>query len=456
MPWHPPLPHSPLRHSRREFRLTQPPLLRRVRPRMFLPTPPTLPRRIPSTKQAATPAARPSLLRPRRMKSATRIGTARPVVSRRPRPIAATTRRRRCLLQNLRAPLDRRRIPPQRNQATTKRFVPRKPAVWDAVGSGRLGLAYQIALADQTVEGRVDQPSPELLAAVALGTVVRGPDDDVADEFGRRLGDLTGCLDFGNVEQSIGDALNLLLFAASLFPALFASRPGGSIPLLRCVQLSDGLTPVFRLAGAVAKHAKELQTIRLDLPTLTAILDEGAWKDRIAKHADEVARWKSSTTFAKFLYAPAGAVWKHWLRDGGILAELDRLLSTDEAAHVERVRQIVDQLADKRSVDDLIKNTDRKEIGRRGQRITGRALSQFQSRLAEPLALARAWLRLIEAKPGGAGFVEGIVEQLHRDINLRYSRTDVSRGILGVGGPLATPESESGAVPRAKNRRFWS
>ena len=69
------------------------------------------------------------------------------------------------------------------------------------------------------------------------------------------------------------------------------------------------------------------------------------------------------------------------------------------------------------SVDDLIKNTDRKEIGRRGQRITGRALSQFQSRLAEPLALARAWLRLIEAKPGGAGFVEGIVEQLHRDIN---------------------------------------
>lgn len=294
---------------------------------------------------------------------------------------------------------------------------PAQAAVWDAVGSGRLGLAYQIALADQTVEGRVDQPSPELLAVVALGTVVRGPYDDVAHEFGRRIGDQTGCLDFGNVDQSTGDALNLLLFAASLFPALFASQPGGSIPLLRCVELSDGLTPVFRLAGAVARHAEKLQTIRLDLPTLTAILDEGAWKDRIAKHADEVARWRSSTTVAKFLYAPAGAVWKHWLRDGGILAELDRLLSTDEAAHVVRVRQIVDQLADKRFVDDLIKNTDRKEIRRRGRTITGRALSQFQSRLAEPLALARDWLRLIEAKPGGAGFVEGIVEEFQRDIN---------------------------------------
>ena len=293
---------------------------------------------------------------------------------------------------------------------------PAQAAVWDAVGSGRLGLAYQIALADQAVEGRVAQPSPELLAAVALGTVVCGPDDDVAHEFGRRIGDLTGCLDFGNVDQSTGDALNLLLFAASLFPALFASQLGG-IPLLRRVELSDGLTPLFRLAGAVAKYAEKLQTIRLDLPTLTGILDEDAWKDRFARHADEVARWRSSTTFAKFLYAPAGAVWKHWLRDGGILAKLDHLLSTDEAAHEERVRQIVDQLADKRSVNDLIKNTDRKEIGRSGQGITGRALSQFQSRLAEPLALAQAWLHLMEAKPGGAGYVHGIVEQLHSDIN---------------------------------------
>ena len=307
--------------------------------------------------------------------------------------------------------------PPEETPVHDNALRPAQAAVWDAVGRGRVGLAYQIALADQAVEGRVDQPSPELLAAVALGTVVRGPSDDVAHEFGRRIGDLTGYLDFGNVDQSTGDALNLLVFAASLFPALFASQPGGSIPLLRRVELSDGLTPVFRLAGAVATHAEKLQTIRLDLPTLTAILDEGAWKDRIAKHADEVARWRSSAKFAKFLYAPAGAVWKHWLRDG-ILAELDHLLLTDEAAHMERVREIVSQLADKRSVDDLIKHTDRKEIGRRGQRITGRALSQFQSRLAEPLALARAWLRLIEAKPGGAGFVEGLVEQLHRDISV--------------------------------------
>lgn len=306
---------------------------------------------------------------------------------------------------------------PPEETAHDNTLRPAQTAVWDAVGSGRLGLAYQIALADQAVEGQANQPSPELLAAVALGTVVRGPDDAVAHEFCSRIGDLTDYLDFEDIDRSTGDALNLLVFSASLFPALFGSQPGGSIPLLRRVELSDRLTPVLQLAGAVAIHAEKLQNIRLDLSTLTAILDEGAWKDRIAKHADEVARWRASATLAKFLYAPAGAVWKHWLKDGGILAELDRLVSTDEAANMERVRQIVSQLGDKRSVDDLIKNTDRKEIGRRGQKITGRALSQFQSRLAEPLALARAWLRLIEAKPGGAGFVEGLVEQLHSDIS---------------------------------------
>ena len=312
-------------------------------------------------------------------------------------------------------------------------------ALWDAVGTGRLGLAYQIALADQSVEGRVDQPSPELLAAVALGTVVRRPDDDMALEFGRRIGDLTDRIDFRNVDQSTGDALNLLLFAASLFPALFASELGG-VPLLRRVEFSDGLTPVFRLAGAVAKHAEKLQTVRLDLPTLTGILDEGAWKDRFARHADEVTRWKSSATFAKFLYAPASAVWQHWLRDGGILDELAHLLSSDEAAHEERVRQIVDQLTDKRSVNDLITNTDQKEIGRGGQRIMGRALSQFQSRLAEPLALARAWLGLMEAKPGGAGYVHGIVKQLHSDID---SLVPVARDAL------QTLQRASPAVPLA-------
>ena len=116
-------------------------------------------------------------------------------------------------------------------------------AVWHAIGIGRLGLAYHIARLDQSI-GNTAQPSPELLAALTLGTVLRGPNDDLAAAFGRQVGVLGG-LDFDGVEPPMRDALNLLRFAATLRPAVFASQHGASIPLLRRVELSGDLSPIY-------------------------------------------------------------------------------------------------------------------------------------------------------------------------------------------------------------------
>ena len=157
-------------------------------------------------------------------------------------------------------------------------------AVWHAISIGRLGLAYHIARLDQAI-GHIAQPSLELLAALTLGTALRGPDDDLAAAFGRQVGVLGG-LDFHGVEPPMRDALNLLRFAATLRPAVFASQHGASIPLLRRVELSGDLSSIYLLAGAVADQADNLKTVRLDVPTLTAILDEGVWKDRFDAHCD--------------------------------------------------------------------------------------------------------------------------------------------------------------------------
>ena len=175
-------------------------------------------------------------------------------------------------------------LEPEQGTGADEALPDGEAAVWEAVGNGRLGLAYQIAQLDQVVEGHPVQPSPELLAAVALGTAVRGPDDRLALEFCCRIGSLLACLDFGSVDQATRDALNLLLFSASLRPALFTSQQGGCIPLLRRVELSGDLTPIYRLANAVANHAEKLQGVRLDVTMLSAILDESVWKDRVAKH----------------------------------------------------------------------------------------------------------------------------------------------------------------------------
>ena len=268
-----------------------------------------------------------------------------------------------------------------------------KAAVWEAIGNGRLSLAYQIAQLNQVLEGHPVQPSPELLAAVALGTAVRGSDDRLALEFGCRIGPLLASLDFGSIDQATRDALNLLLFSASLRPALFASQQGGCIPLLRRVELSGDLTPIYRLANAVANHAGKLQGVRLDVTTLSAILDESVWRDRVEKHIEDVARWRSSAGAATFLFAPASHVWKQWLSGRGILSELALHISTDQPTHAPRVKEIVNLLTNRKSISDLVENTYRQNLGRRRGSITGRALSQFEGRLTNPVNLAKDWTR---------------------------------------------------------------
>ena len=269
-------------------------------------------------------------------------------------------------------------------------LTPAQAAVWRSVGDGRLGLAYHIARLDQVTGAHPAQPSPELLAAVALGKALHGPQDDLAAAYGQRVG-LLGGLDFDGVERPIRDALNLLLFVATLRPALFASQHGASIPLLRRVELSGDLTPVYRLAAVVADHAEKLQTVHLDVSTLTAILDEGVWKDRIAAHAEIVVRWREGAAAARFLFAGAGAVWQHWLGAKGILGELVRLLATDRVVDIPRVQKIAELLGDKKAIHTLIEDTDRHAVGRHGESISGRALAQLEIHLA-PAQRPRSYL----------------------------------------------------------------
>ena len=341
-----------------------------------------------------------------------------------PTPVVRVERQRS---QRTAAPTERTRSPglapdagpPEPEQGTGADEVrpDGEAAVWEAVGNGRLGLAYQIAELNQVLEGHPVQPPPELLAAVVLGTAVSGPDDRLALEFGCRIGPLLASLDFGSVDQATRDALNLLLFSASLRPALFASQQGGCIPLLRRVELSGDLTPIYRLANAVANHAEKLQGVRLDVTTLSAILDESVWRDQVEKHIEDVGRWRSSAGAATFLFAPASHVWKQWLSRGGILSELANLISTDQPTHASRVNEIVNLLTNRKSVSNLVETTSKVDLGRRGGSITGRALSQFEGRLTTPVNLAQDWTRIIEARPGGARFVEGNVERLRRDMN---------------------------------------
>ena len=291
-------------------------------------------------------------------------------------------------------------------------------AIWHAVEEGRIGLAYQIARLRPEVEpAGVLHPTSQLLAAVALGGGLCGPEGEVAHEFGRHAEDVLAGPDLEDVESETRDALNLLLFSASLRPALFAPQTG-AILLLQGVELSGELTAVYRLAETIAGYAQRLQGIHFDVARLNSVLDDTVWEDHLEKHTEQVREWRASAGSERFLFGPAGKVWRHWLNKGGILFELAGLITGDGEASIPKVRGIIAKLDDNRSFAHLVDDTYRNKLGiKAGDRISGRALTQLGGDVGKAIRLGRNWLRIVEAKPKSEGFVENAVADLRRDID---------------------------------------
>ena len=297
-------------------------------------------------------------------------------------------------------------------------------ASWAAIRKGKLGLAYHIARLREEIEETAKHPSSELLASVALGSCVSGPEEEVVHEFGRRVGAVFANLDFDAVDQQSKDALNLLVFSASLRPALFAPQQTGAIPMLKRVELSSSFTPVYRFAEAIAHHADKLKGVQLDVSTVAAVVDDEVWQNRWEQHLERIANWRSAPV-PNFMFAPANHVWRHWTGSGGVLATLTDLVSRDNASSVRRVREILHSLASK-PVHVLFEDTWRNDLGQRiGGGASGRAVSQLERHLQEPIELARKWLRIVKAKPRGTDWAKGEVEKLRRDIR-KYGQTAMS------------------------------
>ena len=82
--------------------------------------------------------------------------------------------------------------------------------------------------------------------------------------------------------------LSLLLFSATLRPALFAPTTGASA-LLRAVSLSsDDLKPVYGLATRVADHADRLRGVRLHA-SLFRSSQTGGWQEQFDTLTERVA-----------------------------------------------------------------------------------------------------------------------------------------------------------------------
>ena len=279
----------------------------------------------------------------------------------------------------------------------------------------RPGIAYHIArLLSQQRSSAPALPPADLVAALMLADCVQYDDDKIAvvlkKHFGRIDPASLSCED-----PPIRDCFNLLLFCATVRPALLAPSTG-AVSLLRRVN-TPNLSPVYNFAVAIANHSARLQQIQLDASLFKAMISQTDWSEKLGELRARVRDWLGKAKGQRIIFRPAHRVWTHWLSKSGPLEKLAKLIAESDSNERQEVKKWCERLGNQKSFNDLVREADREIRGRKRGIIEGRALPQLRHHVQPLLGLAGEWLRLMDAKVDSKGFVEQNFESLRSTIH---------------------------------------
>ena len=263
--------------------------------------------------------------------------------------------------------------------------------------------------------GYADVPAllADVIAASMLAPAVHSPDSEAVRDIRPILERIDpAALLRDERQQPERDAVSLLLFSATMRPALFAPATGAP-SLLRAVSLSDTLKPVYDLATRVADHADRLLGVRLHASMLRSS-ETGTWQDQFDALAGRVRTWQSGADSKHNIYGPATRVWRDLIGGEGVLAKLMRLISDPDKSVRSDVEAIHEQISDQRTFNELVHRADRR--GRKRNPIVGRALKQMWNDVQPAVHLSGQWLSLMDTRPDTAGFVSQRIDALHSDL----------------------------------------
>ena len=287
--------------------------------------------------------------------------------------------------------------------------------MWNALSRSRPGIAYHIArlCADHDRYATLPPMLADVIAASMLAPDVHSPDSVSARDLRPILEriDPTALLR-DERRRPERDALHLLLFSATLRPALFAPATGAP-SLLRAVSLPDGLEPVYDLATCVANHADRLQGVRVHASMFRSS-QSSTWQEQFDALTGRVGAWRAGSDSKHNLYGPATKVWRDLFARDGLLAKLVGLISDPDKSVRPNVEAIHKQISDQRTFSQIVQR-----VGRRGPKrnpIVGRALKQIWNDVQPAVDFSGQWLSLIDTRPENAGFVTQRIDSLRHEL----------------------------------------
>ena len=319
-------------------------------------------------------------------------------------------------------------------------------SLWRPLGHGRSGIAYHIGRLQADLDGGRLAEIAKVIAASTLARHTHADHGDVVNALSGLIGSIDpDTLLSDGLEEYERDAVNLMLFCASLRPALFAPSTGAA-SLLNRVRLPEGLKPLNELAMTVVQQGEWLRQrgVRHSAATFR-ITPSGTWQEAFDSFCKRVRDWQNRAESKRHVFSGADRVWKGLLRDDGCLNELCELVAHDDETRKSRIEEIYSQICDRRKFNELVRRTDQK--GRKGNPIEGLALKQLWNDVQPVQEFGIEWQRLIEAKPPPSGFVGKRIAAFRKDLS-RWSAQ--ATDVIGSALSDATHEAVSVTLNQAK------
>jgi hypothetical protein len=287
--------------------------------------------------------------------------------------------------------------------------------VWIALRRGQPGLAYWMARGIDQSSEPVPVVPPALLAAVALAQRVNLPDGDIAKRLEAHYQDFQSSwfLSKSDVPEPWTQAMNLLLLSCVLRPLLVCPNTGASA-VAALLHLND--SSLHQIRQACEEFSEKAQSFRVDAASFKTLQDSAEWQREVDTVGAEAKAWLDRAPSMKMLFQAASQVWQHWLKSDGLLKRLLAPVAEGEARHLGAVKEALASVATSGDFERLVKETDKRAIGRRGEEIHTRALAQMSARAGEAQQLARRWVALQEQRPKRSDLLRRLIGDLRASI----------------------------------------
>lgn len=285
--------------------------------------------------------------------------------------------------------------------------------IWALIERGRPSLAYQFSKALHKTFPDLLVPPFALLRSVALAPSLIASDGPMAMSIGEAFAEIDRAwFEPGDTPSNWHTALNLLLIAATLRPMVLAPAMGAAA-IASYRHLDGRYSALLQLVRLVGDASEPLTGFTIGPAVLRSAADEASQKAQFAKLVKDADDWLVERAPSKKIrYAPASKVWQHWLKPGEAIHKLISPVARGATDERNVVRSLVEELANYNTFIALVRDTDRRQLDRRGQDIEAGALEHLWVATCEAVALAKEWLGAESMLSDAGGRLRALVRQL--------------------------------------------